>query len=104
MNPAAELLSELTARGVAVAPAGACLQLYPRSALSPRTSLGPPNLTCRRLPMPSTPWSAEPRSPPGQPSSTSSPITANKVAWLESEIDAWIASRPTARESREKRS
>ena len=35
MNPAAELLSELTARGVAVAPAGASLQLYPRSALSP---------------------------------------------------------------------
>jgi prophage regulatory protein len=24
-------------------------------------------------------------------------ITANKIAWLESEIDAWIASRPTAR-------
>jgi predicted DNA-binding transcriptional regulator AlpA len=28
-------------------------------------------------------------------------ITANKVAWLESEIDAWIASRPTAREARQ---
>jgi hypothetical protein len=35
MNPAAELLSELTTRGVAVAPAGACLQLFPWSALSP---------------------------------------------------------------------
>jgi hypothetical protein len=35
MNPAAELLSELTTRGVVVSPAGACLQLYPRSALSP---------------------------------------------------------------------
>jgi len=35
MNPAAELLSELTTRGVDVSPAGACLQLYPRSALSP---------------------------------------------------------------------
>lgn len=28
-------------------------------------------------------------------------ITANKVAWLESEVDAWIASRPTAQEARE---
>jgi prophage regulatory protein len=28
-------------------------------------------------------------------------ITANKVAWLESEVDAWIASRPTAQETRE---
>jgi predicted DNA-binding transcriptional regulator AlpA len=28
-------------------------------------------------------------------------ITANKVAWLESEIDAWIASRPTAQEARQ---
>jgi prophage regulatory protein len=27
-------------------------------------------------------------------------ITANKVAWLESEIDGWIASRPTVREVR----
>jgi hypothetical protein len=36
MNAAAELLSELTARGVVIAPAaGACLELYPRSALSP---------------------------------------------------------------------
>jgi prophage regulatory protein len=30
-------------------------------------------------------------------------ITANKVAWLESEVDAWIASRPTAQEAREGR-
>jgi hypothetical protein len=35
MNPAAELLSELITRGVAVSAAGACLDLYPRSALSP---------------------------------------------------------------------
>jgi hypothetical protein len=36
MNAAAELLSELTTRGVVIAPAaGACLELYPRSALSP---------------------------------------------------------------------
>ena len=35
MNPAAELLSELLARGVAVSPAGSSLDLYPRSALSP---------------------------------------------------------------------
>jgi prophage regulatory protein len=30
-------------------------------------------------------------------------ITANKVAWLESEIDAWIASRPTAQQARDER-
>src|ERR1700724_1028749 len=30
-------------------------------------------------------------------------ITANKVAWLESEVDAWIASRPTAQEARDDR-
>lgn len=35
MNPAAELLSELLTRGVVVSPAGASLDLYPRSALSP---------------------------------------------------------------------
>jgi hypothetical protein len=35
MNPAAQLLAELTTRGVVVAPAGASLHLYPRSALSP---------------------------------------------------------------------
>jgi hypothetical protein len=35
MNPAAELLSELLTRGVAVSPAGASLDLYPRSALNP---------------------------------------------------------------------
>jgi hypothetical protein len=35
MNPAAELLSELISRGVVVSPAGASLDLYPRSALSP---------------------------------------------------------------------
>lgn len=28
-------------------------------------------------------------------------ITANKVAWLESEIDGWIASRPRVREARQ---
>jgi len=28
-------------------------------------------------------------------------VTANKVAWLESEVEAWIASRPTVQESRE---
>jgi len=28
-------------------------------------------------------------------------ITANKVAWLESEVDAWVAGRPTVREARE---
>ena len=27
-------------------------------------------------------------------------ITANKVAWLESEVDAWIASRPTVQQAR----
>jgi hypothetical protein len=27
-------------------------------------------------------------------------ITANKVAWLKSEVDAWIASRPTAQHAR----
>jgi hypothetical protein len=35
MNPAAELLSELLTRGVAISPAGASLDLYPRSALNP---------------------------------------------------------------------
>ncbi len=35
MNPAADLLSELTTRGVAIAASGASLDLYPRSALSP---------------------------------------------------------------------
>jgi hypothetical protein len=35
MNPAAELLSELITRGVAVSPAGASLDLYPKSALNP---------------------------------------------------------------------
>jgi prophage regulatory protein len=28
-------------------------------------------------------------------------ITANKVGWLESEIEAWIAGLPTVREARE---
>ena len=30
-------------------------------------------------------------------------VTANKVAWLESEVDTWIATRPTAQEAREGR-
>jgi prophage regulatory protein len=30
-------------------------------------------------------------------------ITTNKIAWLESEIDAWIASRPAAEDAKKAR-